>query len=121
MQNNTLLQILTSAAFLVLAVVFLNPFNIWMPTMTHMVVLGFLVAVFGVFALLMMRERAQDEREEAHRSSAGRAAFLTSALILLIGIVWQAMRGPVDHWLIGALCGMVIAKIAVGLYIERTR
>jgi len=86
--------------------------------MAHMVILGFIVAAFGVFAALLLREQSGDERETIHRMLAGRAAFLTGATILLVGIVWQAFTGTVDAWLILTLCGMVLAKTAIRFYGE---
>ncbi|KND50961.1 MAG: hypothetical protein AB202_00955 [Parcubacteria bacterium C7867-007] len=119
MPNAMTLQVLSSLVLFALGVAFLNPFHLWMTTMTHMVILGFLVAAFGVFAALLLREQAGDERETTHRMLAGRGAFLVGATILLVGIVWQAYTGSVDTWLVLALCGMVLAKTAIRFYGDR--
>ncbi|MBU2103958.1 hypothetical protein KKD81_02765 [Patescibacteria group bacterium] len=119
MTRNTLLQLGASLIFLVLAIAFLNPFGLWMTDMFHMLILGLLVVAFGIFATLVVREQGGDERELVHRMIAGRAAFLTGALILLIGIIWQAFTHTLDYWLVYALLGMVLAKTLVRIYGDR--
>jgi membrane associated rhomboid family serine protease len=119
MPNNLSAQVLVSVVFVLVAVVFLNPLHIWMPDMLHMLILGLLVAVFGVVATMLVREQGGDEREAAHRMLAGRVAFLTGAAILLAGIVWQAFTSHVDAWLIFALAGMVTAKMLARIYGEQ--
>jgi drug/metabolite transporter (DMT)-like permease len=118
MTKTTTIQLLASALFLILAVVFINPFKMWMPDMLHMLILGLLVVVFGAIAAFVVSEQAGDEREERHQMLAGRAAFLTGATIILSGIVWQAFTASVDFWLVIALCGMVVAKACVRIYGE---
>lgn len=119
MQNNTLLQIATSTVFLFFAFAFLNPFHVWMTDTFHMLILGLLVVAFGVFTVFVIREKAYDEREATQRMLAGRAAFLIGATTLLIGIMWQAITGVVDAWLILTLCSMVVAKAGAHVYSER--
>ncbi len=119
MTKKTAVQVCASAAFLVLAIIFLNPFKLWMPDMLHMLILGLLVVVFGAIAALLVSEQSGDEREDRHQMLAGRIAFLAGAAILLSGIVWQAFTSAVDAWLVLALCGMVVAKAAVRIYGER--
>lgn len=119
MKNNLSTHVISCVVLIALGIAFLNPFHIWMTTMFHMTILAVLVAAFGVFAALIIREQGGDEREQAHRMLAGRAAFLTGTSLLLIGIVWQACTGTVDAWLIVILCAMVLAKMAARLYGER--
>ncbi|CAN5746151.1 hypothetical protein BH11PAT2_BH11PAT2_01120 [soil metagenome] len=116
MTKNTAIQVFASTIFIVTAAIFLNPFKVWMPDMLHMLILGILVGAFGAVAALVASEQQGDEREERHQMLAGRAAFLTGAVILLSGIVWQAFTSTVDAWLVLALCGMVLAKASVRVY-----
>ena len=118
MTKTTRIQLLASAIFLLLAIIFLNPFTLWMPDMLHMFILGLLIVVFGAIAALVVSEQSGDEREERHQMLAGRAAFLTGAILLLMGIVWQAFTSSVDAWLIVSLCGMIVAKAVIRVYGE---
>ena len=118
--TNVLAQFV-SAVLLVVAAVFLaNPFNIWMPEMTHMLVLAGAVAIFGVFSVFVLMERAGDERENEHRHTAGRAAFLVGGAILIVGIIAQTLAHSLDPWLVWALVGMVVAKSAARFYSDHT-
>ena len=119
MKNNLSTQILAAGATLVLALLVLNPFHFWMPTMLAMVLLAALFVVFGVFAVFVMRERAVDEREEQHRSFAGRVAFLTGAMLLMLGILVEDLQHNLDPWLVVVLAGMIIAKLSARVYSDR--
>lgn len=117
MKNNFTLEVVVASVLVVCAVLVLNPFHFWMP---HMMVIGMLalflvaLAVFGVFVL---DEKPVDEREEAHRSLAGRIAFLVGSTVVTLGIVTQEMvQESVDPWLVVALVLMVLSKIATRIY-----
>jgi len=116
MNANTTVQLI-SAALLAIAAFFLaNPFNVWMPNMTHMVVLAGAVALFGVFSVFVLMEQAGDERENEHRHAAGRTAFLAGGAVLIFGIIVQTLSHALDPWLVWALLGMVLAKSIARLY-----
>src|SRR3989338_10042297 len=110
MTKDTIPEILSALIFCAIAVLLLNPMDFWMPTMTHMTILAAGAAAFGAFAIFVLRERAVDERDDAHRSAAGRAAFLTASAVLILGIATQSMEHAVDYWLVWALITMVLAK-----------
>lgn len=116
MTRNTYLEIVLALVLLGIGVLLLNPFHFWMPDMAHLFILGCLIAVFGAFSTLVLREQAHDEREDAHRMLSGRIAFLVGATIIVVGIAYQSEMGSVDPWLVLVLIGMVLAKIAVRLY-----
>ncbi|QQG38363.1 MAG: hypothetical protein HYS26_02340 [Candidatus Kaiserbacteria bacterium] len=109
-------EILASLALIVLLVFILNPFHFWMPMPIQIAVLGGLAAAFGAIAVFALRERAADEREAAHRSFAGRIAYLSGAAVLLAGITLQSLDHSIDPWLVGALAFMVVAKTAARIY-----
>ena len=107
---------ITVVVAVVLALLILNPFHFWMPTMMHMVVLAVAVIAFSVFAVFVVRERAHDEREDLHRMFAGRAAFLLGASVLMVGIVVQSVASSPDPWLIAALLAMIFGKMIAHMY-----
>lgn len=116
MTTNVLIQFISAVLFIIAAICLLNPFDFWMPDMTHMAFLAGAVVLFGIFSVFVLMEQPGDEREDQHRYSAGRAAFLAGGAILIIGIVVQALAHTLDPWLVWALLGMVVAKSAARLY-----
>ncbi len=78
-----------------------------------------IVIIFMLFAALVWRENARDERESLHKMIAGRAAFLAGTITLVIGIVVQTFQHRVDPWLTIVLSVMVLAKI-LGIIYTRT-
>ena len=117
--NNTLLnEILISIALVVLLILFLNPFDFWMPNKILMLMIVILIVVFSIFASFIWREDAKDERETLHKMIAGRFAFLVGSAVLVFGVVFQSFEHKVDIWLILALGLMILAKI-VGLIYGR--
>jgi NADH:ubiquinone oxidoreductase subunit 6 (subunit J) len=116
MSTNVIAQLI-SAVLLTIAAFFLaNPFGMWMPEMTYMIILAGAVAIFGAFSVFVLMEQAGDERENEHRHSAGRIAFLAGGAVLILGIIVQTFAHTLDPWLVWALLAMVVAKSAVRLY-----
>lgn len=121
MNRNTSIELLVSALLVIVAVLLVNPFHFWMPDMAHMAILGCLLVVFAALATFILRERAVDERETAHRMLAGRSAFLLGSFVLVLGIATQTFQDALDPWLVGALVIMVVAKIATRIYVDWKR
>ena len=120
MKNNLLQEIGVSVVLIVLLILFLNPFEFWMPpNLLMMLVLG-LIVVFGVFSSFIWRENSRDEREGLHKMMAGRIAFLVGQASLVIGIIVQSFRHELDFWLVFTLGIMILAKI-IGLIYSRAR
>ena len=94
----------------------INPMHVWMPDMAHMTILGLTVAAFAALSIFILRETSSDEREDAHRMYAGRAAFFAGSLVLVFGIVAQSLRDTLDTWLVVALVVMVLAKLFARLW-----
>jgi hypothetical protein len=105
-------EILATVSLVATAVLLLNPFHFWMPDMVVMGMLAFAIALFGALAVFVLREKPIDERDEAHRSLAGRYAFLSGSGVLVLGIVVQGYAHAVDPWLVVALMVMAVTKIA---------
>lgn len=119
MKNNPATQFTAALGTLLLALAVLNPFGIWMPTAIAMMLLAGLFLVFCLFAIFVIREKAIDERDEQHRAFAGRAAFLVAAAFLVIGIVAEDLMHALDPWLVIALSGMIVGKLAARMYSDR--
>ena len=120
MKNNFLQEIIVSVVLIVLLILFLNPFELWMPPVLLMMMVLGLVIVFSIFASFIWRENSRDERENLHKMMAGRIAFLAGAGSLVIGIIIQSFRHELDFWLVLTLGTMIFAKI-IGLIYSRAR
>lgn len=117
--NTRSIEMLVAGILIAASVLLVNPFEIWMPSVLQMCMLAVLVAAMGGIAAFMLREMPVDEREDAHRKQAGRAAFFAGSAILLIGITVQTFAHALDPWLVAALVGMVFAKVIAGWWSER--
>lgn len=118
MKNNLLEKVVT-LALVIIAVLLLNPFDFWMPDMMVMGMLAGALVLFGIFASFILRENKLDERDEQHRTLAGRNAFLSGAGVLIVGIVVQGYSHAVDPWLVIALIVMVVVKIVTRIWSDR--
>lgn len=119
MKNNLLNESIVALVLVLLAIFLLNPFNLWMPGMTLMAIMGGTLVVFAVFASFILREEVQDEREGIHRMYAGRTAFLAGASVILLGLSVQSFNDSIDPWLVMALVSMVLSKIGARIYGDR--
>jgi prepilin signal peptidase PulO-like enzyme (type II secretory pathway) len=109
-------EISFSVILIILALLFLDPFMLWMPgSMVYALVGGFLV-VFAILAGFIWKEKILDERDELHRMFAGRIGYLAGAAVLVLGLVWQSIFSHPDPWIIGALLGMVLGKLIALFY-----
>lgn len=118
MKNNIKESVVT-VLLIVIAVLLLNPFDFWMPDMMVMCMLAIALALFGVFASFVLRERSVDEREQQHKSLAGRNAFLAGSGVITLGIVVQGYSHNVDPWLVGALIVMISVKFITRYWSDR--
>jgi heme/copper-type cytochrome/quinol oxidase subunit 2 len=75
-----------------------------------------LVLAFFLFIVFIFREKPKDEREHFHKLMAGRMAFITGALILIAGIIYQTFMHNIDPWLIYTLSGMILTKLLIVTY-----
>lgn len=107
--------VILSVIIISLLVVFLNPFNFFMPPSIVMMLIVSLILLFGFFAAIIWKEKPQDEREAVLSQKAGRIAFLTGTTMLTIGIAYQEYYHRLDPWLIYALVAMILGKI-LGLW-----
>lgn len=114
--NNFIVEIVTSLVLIILAVFLLNPFHAWMPAMGVKMIAGALLVIFTIFAGLLWKEKAKDERELLHKMIAGRIAFLVGTALIVIAIIYQNFTTQIDPWLVIILAGMILSKIAGLIY-----
>ncbi len=116
MKNNLKIEGVISLVLVILTVLLLNPLHFWMPNMMHMVMLTLTLVIFALFAIFILREKVQDERDAVHRMLSGRVAFLTGSTLLTIGIVVQSLEDKVDTWLVVVLVAMILSKLVTRIY-----
>ena len=102
----------SSATLICLGILLADPFDISMNNMVLIVVSGMLLASFALFAGLLWKERAADEREAVLVDKAGRFGYIAGMSTLTIGIVVQSFTHDVDVWLVLTVSMMIIAKHA---------
>jgi len=120
MINNSLQEITITALFLIILILFLNPFGLWMPDRVVYIMIAGVIILFALFTSFVWREKAHDEREQLHKMVAGRIAYLIGVGVLVFAIVVEGITAPhVDPWLVIALSGMVLGKILGLLYGKR--
>jgi hypothetical protein len=122
MKNNPkgiISETIVTIALIVIAILLLNPFHFWMPDMMVMCMLAITLALFGIFASFILREKSVDERDDQHRTLAGRNAFLAGSGVLTLGIVIQGYTHKVDPWLVIALIVTVVVKIGTRMWSDK--
>lgn len=121
MKNNTIAETIVALCLLLSSALLLNPFGFWMPNMMLAAALGLILALFGVFASFVLREKSFDERDALHKALAGRNAFLAGSLVLLAGIAAESFRHAVDPWLVLGFVAMVLAKLLSRRWADRNQ
>jgi hypothetical protein len=112
-------EIAIAILLIALSALLWNPY--WMPMGALYVVIICFVVVLGGFTAFIWREHGGDEREVLIRQVASRSAYLVTAVIMAVGIVWQTLViHSVDSWLIAAFIMAVLAK-AIGYAYGRNR
>ncbi len=111
-----IIEIISAAVILGIAIIFLNPGHLTMPdTMVSMLAVALIVS-FLTFAAYLFREKSSDEREAIHILTAGRISYLVGVGTLIVGIVAQALKHEIDPWMVIALCTMVFSKLVSRIY-----
>ena len=64
LKNNFLQEIIISLILVILLVLFLNPFDFWMPDALLMIMILGLVVLFSIFASFIWRENERDEKKD---------------------------------------------------------
>ncbi len=118
MQSNLIKEIIVSVVLVILAVLFLNPFDFLMPDAVTMILIAIFLVVFAGFAAFVWHERVADEREAAHAAFAGRMGYLAGTGVLILGIVVQALEHQMSYWIVGGLVAMILVKIVARAWSE---
>ena len=87
-----------------------------------MMVVGLLaltLALFGIWASFILKEKIFDERDAHNRTEAGRNAFIVGSALLIIGIGIQGYTHTVDPWLVITFSAMIITKIATRIWNDK--
>jgi len=105
----------TLLALAVLAVLFLkiDPFRWFMPTEAQMILLCVFAAGVALYAGVVFREQARDERESVHLYRASRWGYLVGVVSLSVLIVVQDVLHRLDPWLLVVLGVMVVTKLVI--------
>jgi hypothetical protein len=106
-------EIVVSLIFILLLALKLDPLHFLMPNRLQMSILALLVAAAGLYAGILFRKRARDEREALHLYRASRFAYIAGVGLLVLAIAVQSFQGGADPWLFYILAGMVIVKPAI--------
>ncbi len=117
--NPVFLELVPPLLLVTLLLLFLNPFDWWMPSVLVAVLLCVFLLIFSIFALFFLKERAEDERDNVHRMFSGRMGFFSGALVLVVGVIVQEWQGRLDPWLVYTLIAMILGKIFGREYSKR--
>jgi len=102
---------LIAAVLIISLIAVTNPGMILMPTVMEMVALVVIAVLVAGYAGLVLAEKPNDEREDAHRAFAARAGFITGIGILTAALLWQGFNHAIDAWVAVALGAMILAKV----------
>ena len=117
--KNNLKEMAVTFCLVVISILLLNPFHFWMPDMMVITMLAIILTLFAVFASFVLREKIVDERDDQHRSLAGRNAFLAGSAVLILAIMIQGYSHSVDEWLIIALIAMIATKVGTRIWSDK--
>ncbi len=87
-----------------------------MPMNVDMLLVLGLITLFIIFAGMVWKESAKDDRDNLHRLYAGRISYLVGLAVLVVGIVRQSLMYEIDPWLVIAVVSMVAAKTIARIY-----
>jgi hypothetical protein len=119
--KNNILQASVAVLLCGLLLLLSDPFMLFMPPIAVSLVLLGVAALMTFFAVFILYERAQDERELVHRMHSGRIAYLLGIAVLTAAFLMQGIAHAIDPWIAFALAVMVITKVVMHIYLERNK
>jgi small-conductance mechanosensitive channel len=114
-----ILERIVTAILVVLLVLIGNPFMFWKPSMTFTIMLVIIAALVFAWIGFFLSESAEDEREVTHRTHAGRASYMSAAIVLAIALVYQGFTDTIDIWIPFTLAVMIVAKLGARFLVEQ--
>ena len=112
-------DLLVPLVVVITALAFFDPLMYLMPSMMVSWVLGLLMVSTLVYALIIFKEGARDEREVSLRAYADRLAALIGTIGLVTVIMYQVLViHDVDTSIIVILIAMIVTKYAAHVYAE---
>ncbi len=109
-------EILLAIGLLLVLFLKLDPFHLFMPTATQMILLVIFAAAFALYSGAIYREKARDERESLHLYRANRMGYLVGVVSISVVIVIQDIRHELDPYLLIILALMIVVKLIALLH-----
>lgn len=113
------MYILFTTILAVLLLALTDPFMVLMPTMAQMTALLLASVLLIVWAGLLMKETAVDERDVYHRMLADRNAYFAGVGMLTAALLVQGFAHSIDSWIPLALIVMILTKALSRWYTDR--
>lgn len=111
-------EVTMTTVLLILLLLFLDPFMVVMSHTLVYMAICLLILFFVLFAGLVWREGAVDEREVMHRMMASRAGYLAGMAVLIIMVIVETIGNHPKTGLILALMAMIVAKMITSWYVK---
>jgi len=112
-------NVIVPSIVVITALAFLDPFMYLMPSIMVNLVLGLLLVSSLLYALLVFKESARDEREVSLRAFADRLACLVGTSGLVAVIMYQVLViHHVDSLIVFILVAMILTKAAAHAYAQ---
>jgi len=112
-------NVIVPSIVVITALAFLDPFMYLMPSIMVNLVLGLLLVSSLLYALLVFKESARDEREVSLRAFADRWACLVGTSGLVAVIMYQVLViHHVDSLIVFILVAMILTKAAAHAYAQ---
>lgn len=117
--NESAAEIVISILLLISIFCLTDPFRTMMGEMLETYVSVLLILFTVLFIGMLWKEKARDEREQAHRILISRAGFIAGMASVTIAIIAQMLEHRLDGWLIVILGSMVITKLFALIIVKR--
>ena len=111
-------ELAVSGVLLLLLITCIDPFQSLMPSGWEQTLVVLLIALYGLYAGIVFRERAKDERERFHLALAERAGFLVGTGLLVLFIILDVLSGAPEKALVFVLAGMAFTKLVLLLVVR---
>ncbi len=91
-----------------------------MPPMMYVGVHIIAVILFILFAIMIWRSKAQDERESMNKALSSDIAFTAGGVMLGIAMIYQiSTDGHIDIWIMVTLATMILARVVSQIWLNK--